>query len=188
MNFKYSARNPGFSYAIVREPQSSSPIPDQRMLRYHGVIFIVLFLFASAIYADVTVNVLENNDKITADSLVLQNDINGESMDGQAISQNNRAGQDASHEAKAWALHAEQWELARSGESLLFLPVLNQLINAWLLDKRKKIEIQYPGGEEGEFWVQELTDWLVSLGIPSNQMVVVPGSGADDMIKFGLIK
>ena len=85
-------------------------------------------------------------------------------------------------------LYAEQWELARTGETVLSLPVLNKLINSWLSDKNKSIEIQYPGGEEGEFWVQELTDWLVSLGIPSEYMIVVPGSGADDMIKFALIK
>jgi len=158
------------------------------VFRQHGAIFIVLSLLTSAIYADVTVNNLEKNDKIIADSLPLQNDIHGQAISGQAISQQNRAGQDANNESKGWVLHAEQWELARSGESILLLPVLNQLIKTWLLEKHKKIEVQYPGGEEGEFWVQELTDWLVSLGIPSNRMVIIPGSGADDMIKFGLIK
>jgi hypothetical protein len=87
-----------------------------------------------------------------------------------------------------WQLRAEQWELARSGETILSLPVLNRLIGAWLSDKQKRIEIQYPGGEDGEFWVQELADWLVALGIPSKQMVITPGSGADDVIKFNLIK
>jgi len=91
-------------------------------------------------------------------------------------------------EAKPLQLNAEQWELARTGESVLALPELNKLINAWLSDKNKTIEIRYPGGEEGEFWVQSLTDWLVSLGIPSERMVIVPGSGADDMIKFALVK
>ena len=90
--------------------------------------------------------------------------------------------------SSALQLYAEQWELARTGETVLLLPVLNKLVNSWLSDKNKSIEIQYPGGEEGEFWVQELTDWLVSLGIPSEHMIVVPGSGADDMIKFALIK
>ena len=90
--------------------------------------------------------------------------------------------------AAHWVLHAEQWELARSGERIMSLPVLKQLINAWLSDKQKLIEIQYPGGEDGEFWVHELTDWLVSLGIPSNYMVTTPGSGADDVIKFNIIK
>ncbi len=89
---------------------------------------------------------------------------------------------------KYHVLYAEQWEIARSGESVLFLPVLNQIINAWLDDRQKKIEIQYPGGEEGELWVHELTDWLVSLGIPSDYLVVIAGSGADDMINFALIK
>ena len=87
-----------------------------------------------------------------------------------------------------WQLHAEQWELARSGETILSLPVLNQVVKAWLSDKQKMIEIQYPGGEDGEFWVQELTDWLVSLGIPSKTIVTTPGSGADDVIKFNIVK
>lgn len=92
----------------------------------------------------------------------------------------------ADNEADAWILRAEQWEIARSGESVLSLPVLNKVVNAWLKEKQNTIEIQYPGGEEGEFWVQELTDWLVSLGVPSSSMQTVPGSGADDMIKFQL--
>ena len=87
-----------------------------------------------------------------------------------------------------WQLHAEQWELARSGETILSLPVLKQVIKAWLSDKQTMIEIQYPGGEDGEFWVQELTDWLVSLGIPSKTIVTTPGSGADDVIKFNIVK
>ena len=85
-------------------------------------------------------------------------------------------------------LHAEQWEMARSGDSLLMLPVLNKVVTAWLDDRHKVIEIQYPGGEEGEFWVQELTDWLVSLGIPSRSMITTPGSGSDDKIRFNIIK
>ena len=85
-------------------------------------------------------------------------------------------------------LYAEQWELARSGESILLIPVIKQIVNSWMQNKDKKIQIQYPGGEEGELWVQELTDWLVSLGIPSSHMVTAAGSGADDVIKFDLIK
>jgi hypothetical protein len=30
-------------------------------------------------------------------------------------------------------LHAEQWELARNGEQLLQVPVLNKVVNTWLL-------------------------------------------------------
>ncbi len=87
---------------------------------------------------------------------------------------------------EAWVLYAEQWDMRRSGDKILALSVLRKVVNAWLEDRTKFIEIQYPGGEEGEFWVQELTDWLVSLGIPSQHMIITPGSGGDDMIKFAL--
>ena len=94
----------------------------------------------------------------------------------------------SSERTATWSLYAEQWELARSGETILSLPAINQLIEAWLSDRQKKIEIHYPGGEDGEVWVQELSDWLVSLGIPSRHMIITPGSGADDVIKFDIIK
>jgi hypothetical protein len=140
-----------------------------------AIACIVLLSFAPLLSADTTVDKSEKNDKVVSDGASVQNVSNTSKSVGKA-------------ESIVWVLHAEQWELTRSGESVLSLPVLNQVMNAWLLDKKKKIEIQYPGGEEGEFWVQQLTDWLVSLGIPSGHMVIVPGSGADDMIKFDLIK
>ena len=90
--------------------------------------------------------------------------------------------------ASGWVIKAEQWELVRDGESILALPALNALVNNWLKDKEKLIEIQYPGGEEGEFWVHQLIDWLVALGIPSDRLVTVRGSGADDIIRLNLIK
>jgi hypothetical protein len=49
------------------------------------------------------------------------------------------------------------------------------------------IEIRYPGGEEGELWVRELMDWLIALGIPSDAMNQIPGSGAEDRISLVLI-
>lgn len=85
-----------------------------------------------------------------------------------------------------WQLRAEQWELSRSGDYVLSLSSVSAVVNAWLNDNRKIIEIQYPGGEEGEFWVQELFDWLVALGVPSSSMVTTPGSGAVDVIRFTL--
>lgn len=149
-----------------------NPLNSYRLYSYQTLLSIVLFLLMSSSYAQVSVNNIEKNDKVT----------------GSAVTQQITDNKISNKDAKDWALSAEQWELARSGEYILSLPVIKALINTWLLDKQKKIEIQYPGGEEGEFWVQELTDWLVSLGIPSSHMVVVAGSGAGDMIKFNLIK
>ena len=85
-------------------------------------------------------------------------------------------------------LRAEQWELARNGEHLLQIPVLNKVVNTWLLKEGVRIELRYPGGEEGELWVDELMDWLISLGIPSKYLVAVRGSGEADIIIFKIIK
>ena len=89
---------------------------------------------------------------------------------------------------KASILQAEQWELARDGDSVLSIPVLNEVVNKWLMDTEKNIEIQYPGGEEGELWVHQLMDWLVALGIPSANLVAVPGSGDGDLIRLRVIR
>jgi len=134
---------------------------------------IVLSLSSPVIYAEVSNNGVKPND---VDS--------NRAMPAQQAEIN----QQSTSAPSAWALRAEQWELARSGETLLSVPVLKQVMRSWLSDKQKVIEIQYPGGEDGEFWVHELTDWLVSLGIPSKVMVTTPGSGADDVIKFNIIK
>jgi len=168
MIFKYSVKRPVY--------------------RLYAGMFIFLLMITSSIYAEVTVNNLEKNDKIKNESLSIQNLTGDQPAGRHSVGGAGGDKLDVNHALKVWELHAEQWEHARTGESILSLPVLNQLINTWLQDKHRKIEVRYPGGEEGEFWVQELTDWLVSLGIPSNHIVIIPGSGADDMIKFALIK
>ncbi len=143
------------------------------------------FLYASTLYADVTVNNVEKDAKVVsgtaASQTVLPEQVKAENTGKYRDKQDINA-------VEGWLLYAEQWELTHSGESVLALPVLNKVMVAWLQEKHKIIEIQYPGGEEGEFWVQQLMDWLVSLGIPSSQMLTVHGSGADDVIKFALIK
>jgi hypothetical protein len=144
-----------------------------RLYRPRTLVSIIFFFVMTPLYADVSVNNSGNNDKVAAAG---------------APASVQLPGQPADRQSTAWELRAEQWEFARSGESILALPVLNDVVNNWLSDREKLIEIQYPGGEEGEFWVQELTDWLVSLGVPSNRMIIVPGSGSGDMIKFDLIK
>lgn len=85
-------------------------------------------------------------------------------------------------------LHAEQWELSRNGERLLAIGGLADVVNNWSKDSRQQIELQYPGGEEGELWVSQLMDWLVALGIPSTNLVAVPGSGQGDLIRLQVIR
>ena len=85
-------------------------------------------------------------------------------------------------------LRAEQWELSRNGERLLRINGMAEIVDKWSSSHRQQIELQYPGGEEGELWVYQLMDWLVALGIPSENLVAVPGSGQGDVIRLRVIR
>jgi hypothetical protein len=84
-------------------------------------------------------------------------------------------------------LKAEQWDIPRHGETLLKQPELAKIVRLWLDHPEAKIEMRYPGGEEGELWVGELMDWLIALGIPSSAINRIPGSGAEDVIHLVLV-
>jgi len=95
-------------------------------------------------------------------------------------------------DSSAWVLPAEQWEAGQDGNHILQIPVLKSLMQNWIqqydANNVLRIELQYPGGEEGELWVQELADWLVSMGLPSKHIFMVPGSGTVDKIKLTLLR
>jgi len=85
-------------------------------------------------------------------------------------------------------LHAETWDVPRHGEVLLNIPELSTIVKQWMKNTHQKIELRYPGGEEGELWVEELKGWLVSLGVPSSVILLSPGSEAEDIINMVLIE
>jgi len=88
---------------------------------------------------------------------------------------------------ESFVLHAETWDKQRHGEVILKVPVLSSVIEKWSDNPLQQIELRYPGGEEGELWVEELKDWLVSLGVPSKALQLSPGSNAQDIINIVLI-
>ena len=85
-------------------------------------------------------------------------------------------------------IRAEQWDIPRHGESLIKHEELGKIVRLWINNPQAIIEIRYPGGEEGELWVRELMDWLIALGVPSNAMSHLPGSGAEDVINIVLLE
>lgn len=87
-------------------------------------------------------------------------------------------------ETQAINLSAESWDMPRHGEALLKVPELQRLMQKWMKNPGQAIELRYPGGEEGEIWVEELNDWLISLGVPSESLQLVPGSSAEDIINM----
>lgn len=86
------------------------------------------------------------------------------------------------------SLTAEQWDMPRHGEALLQQPELASLVKQWQQTPESVIEIRYPGGEAGELWVGELMDWLIALGVPSNAMQALAGSGEQDRIYLVLLQ
>lgn len=85
-------------------------------------------------------------------------------------------------------LSADTWEVSRHGEALIKLEQLRTIVQQWHARPVQGIELRYPGGEEGELWVMELRDWLISLGIPSSSIQISPGSDAKDVINLSLIE
>lgn len=71
---------------------------------------------------------------------------------------------------------AEQWAVPRSAETIINMPPIREIINHMQTLPGNRLLIRYPGGEEGVLWVSELRSWLVSLGISSQTMELVPGS------------
>ena len=87
-----------------------------------------------------------------------------------------------------WKLTEEQWDLVKQGEQVLDLAVLKQPLDAWSSQSNVAVELRYPGGEEGELWVEELKDWLISLAIPSKYLFAVAGSGEADVIIIKIVR
>ncbi len=87
-----------------------------------------------------------------------------------------------------WKLTEEQWDLVKQGDQLLKMPVMKQMVEAWGQQQGQGIELRYPGGEEGELWVEELMDRLISLAIPSKYLSAVAGSGEADVIIIKIFK
>ncbi len=81
-----------------------------------------------------------------------------------------------------YQISAEEWARPRHGDVLVQQPGLRSAVKQWINEPHGRIEIRFPGGEEGELWVTELRDWLVALGVPSASIEAHPGSGHVDRI------
>jgi len=83
-----------------------------------------------------------------------------------------------------WQLSALEWAQPRHGEWLVRQPALAGAVAALQQQPGARLLIRYPGGDEGVLWAEELQAWLVALGIGSNRIERIPGSGAADRIQL----
>ena len=76
----------------------------------------------------------------------------------------------------------ESWRDRRTTKTVLSILPIKQLLELFVENSRHQVTIRYPGGDKGNAWALELREWLVALGIPSNYIVLEPGSGGQDRL------
>ena len=76
----------------------------------------------------------------------------------------------------------ESWPDRRTTKTVLSILPIKKLLELFVETPRYGVTIRYPGGDKGNAWALELREWLVALGIPSNYIVLEPGSGGQDRL------
>ena len=77
---------------------------------------------------------------------------------------------DAPADPDSFSITADQWALPRSGSALIRLQPVQAAMADWVTDPAARILIQHAGSDVGNLWADELGDWLVALGIPSDHI------------------
>ena len=86
-----------------------------------------------------------------------------------------------------WGVSATEWAQPRSGEMVSTLPGIRAALTAVSQIPSSRVAIHHPGGDQGIWWAEELKGWLITLGLDSNRVELVPGSGEADMMYLLLI-
>jgi hypothetical protein len=89
-------------------------------------------------------------------------------------------------QAETWVLGLEEWSRPRSGIAVTEMQPVRNAVTAWEKTPQSTLQIRYPGGEEGSLWAEELSDWLISLGVPAWALEVLPGSTYEDSVEIVL--
>ena len=76
----------------------------------------------------------------------------------------------------------EDWPDRRTTKTVLSILPIKKLLELFVEIPGHQGTIRYPGGSNGNAWALELREWLVALGIPSNYIVLEPGSGGQDRL------
>lgn len=82
-------------------------------------------------------------------------------------------------------LTAVEWAQPRNGLSITRYPALSQAMTE--LQDGQRLQLRYPGGDEGSLWAHELQAWLVALGLSSERIELLPGSGRADAIELRVV-
>ena len=87
-----------------------------------------------------------------------------------------------------FVLTSEQWNVPRNESAILQMPALQQLMQAYKTKQHANVLIKYPGGDEGTLWASELRAWLISLGVASTHIELIPGSRDVNTLELHLLE
>lgn len=84
-------------------------------------------------------------------------------------------------------LNQAQWNVPRSATTIIAMPPIQNTIRKYQASSGSRIHIRYAGGDEGTLWVNELRSWLVSLGVPSRDIELVPGASNTEQLELRVV-
>jgi hypothetical protein len=85
---------------------------------------------------------------------------------------------------RIFTLSADEWARPRSGAVIPQLSAVRSAVSYWGKGGDRIMIIRHPGEDSGELWAAELRDWLISLGVPSDYILLLSGAQAADEIKL----
>ena len=89
--------------------------------------------------------------------------------------------------AQSGEITAAQWAQPRHGEWLLQQDSVAAVMRSLQQHPEGRVQIRYPGGDQGAWWAEEVQAWLVAMGLPSYRIVRVPGSTESDRLQLQLL-
>lgn len=81
-----------------------------------------------------------------------------------------------------------QWNVPRSGTTIVNMPSLQKIIRKYQSATGNSIQIKHAGGDEGTLWAYELRGWLISLGIPSKHIELLPGASSPEQLELKVLQ
>ena len=90
----------------------------------------------------------------------------------------------AANTIRIFTLSADEWARPRSGDIIPEMESVRAAVSYWGRGVEALVIIRHPGEDSGELWAAELRDWLISLGVPSDYIRLVPGTQAADEIRL----
>ena len=84
-------------------------------------------------------------------------------------------------------LNLNDWTVPKQSSTILAMPAIQKSMRKIQKNSNSILKIKYPGGDEGTLWANELRSWLVTLGLSSNRIDLVPGSSIPTAIELEVL-